>query len=101
VAGLAARRFSEVLGLGSTRAKSEERDIVNEIDRYIGWPGQALAYKIGQLKISELRKQASTELGARFNLRSFNDEVVGTGSIPLGALEAHMQGWIARQRALK
>lgn len=82
-------------------APKTEQDIVNEIDRYIGWPGQALAYKIGQLKISELRKRASTALGARFNLRAFNDEVVGTGSIPLGALEAHMQGWIERQRALK
>ena len=81
-------------------APKTEQDIVNEIDRYIGWPGQALAYKIGQLKISELRKQASAALGARFNLRAFNDEVVGTGSIPLGALELHMQGWIERQRAL-
>ncbi|MES3024111.1 MAG: DUF885 domain-containing protein [Pseudomonadota bacterium] len=82
-------------------APKTEQDIVNEIDRYIGWPGQALAYKIGQLKISELRKRASEALGARFDLRAFNDEVVGTGSIPLGALETHMQGWIARQRARK
>jgi uncharacterized protein (DUF885 family) len=82
-------------------APKTDQDIVNEVDRYIGWPGQALAYKIGQLKISELRKRASTALGARFNLRAFNDEVVGTGSIPLGALEAHMQGWIERQGALK
>jgi uncharacterized protein (DUF885 family) len=82
-------------------APKTEQDIVNEIDRYIGWPGQALAYKIGQLKISELRKQASTALGTRFDLRAFNDEILGTGSIPLGALETHMQGWIARQRALK
>jgi uncharacterized protein (DUF885 family) len=82
-------------------APKTEQDIVNEIDRYIGWPGQALAYKIGQLKISELRQKASTALGARFDLRAFNDEVVGTGSIPLGALELHMQAWIERQRAPK
>jgi uncharacterized protein (DUF885 family) len=82
-------------------APKTEQDIVNEIDRYIGWPGQALAYKIGQLKISELRKRAGTALGARFDLRKFNDEVLGTGSIPLAALETHMQGWIERQKKLK
>ncbi len=82
-------------------APKTEQDIVNEIDRYIGWPGQALAYKIGQLKISELRKRASDALGARFDLRAFNDEVVGTGSIPLGALELHIQDWIKRQAARK
>ena len=84
-----------------TNAPKTEQDIVNEIDRYIGWPGQALAYKIGQLKISELRKRASDTLGARFDLRAFNDEVVGTGSIPLGALELHIQDWIKRQAARK
>lgn len=82
-------------------APKTEQDIVNEIDRYIGWPGQALAYKVGQLKISELRKRASTSLGERFDLRAFNDEILGTGSIPLGALETHMQGWIDRQSKLQ
>ena len=82
-------------------APKTEQDIVNEIDRYIGWPGQALAYKIGQLKISELRKRATDTLGTRFDLRAFNDEVVGTGSIPLGALETHINGWIERQRGAK
>ena len=82
-------------------APKTEQDIVNEIDRYIGWPGQALGYKIGQLKISELRKRASDTLGASFDLRAFNDEVVGTGSIPLTALELHIQDWIKRQAARK
>ena len=80
-------------------APKTEQDIVNEIDRYIGTPGQALAYKIGQLKISELRARAQGRLGNRFNLRTFNDEVLGTGSIPLDALEEHMDAWIATQAA--
>ena len=78
----------------TTRAKTEQ-DIVNEIDRYIGTPGQALAYKIGQLKISELRGEAERELGDGFDLRAFNDAVLATGSVPLEALETHIDAWIA------
>ncbi len=74
------------------------QDVVNEIDRYIGWPGQALAYKIGQLKISELREKATRELGDRFDLRAFNDAVLETGSVPLQVLEAHINEWIAGQK---
>lgn len=82
-------------------APKTEQDIVNEIDRYIGTPGQALAYKIGQLKISELRARAQSKLGERFDLRAFHDEVLGTGSIPLDALEKHMNQWIAEQAQAK
>jgi uncharacterized protein (DUF885 family) len=79
-------------------APKTEQDIVNEIDRYIGNPGQALAYKIGQLKISELRDRASRRLGAKFDLRDFNDAVLAIGSVPLAVLETHIDAWIEDQQ---
>jgi uncharacterized protein (DUF885 family) len=80
-------------------APKSEQDIVNEIDRYIGTPGQALAYKIGQLKIIELRERSRAALGAKFDLRDFNDAVLATGSVPLAALEKHIDAWIAGRKA--
>lgn len=79
-------------------APKTDQDIINEIDRYIGTPGQALAYKIGQLKISELRARAQKAIGATFDLRAFNDEVLSTGSVPLDTLEKHIDQWIAQQK---
>ena len=82
-------------------AAKTEQDIVNEIDRYIGTPGQALAYKIGQIKISELRARATRELGPKFDLREFNDAVLETGSVPLEALERHIDAWIVTRKGAK
>jgi uncharacterized protein (DUF885 family) len=76
-----------------------DQDIQNEIDRYISWPGQALAYKLGQLKIQALRAEAEKALGQRFDIRAFHDKLLGSGALPLSVLETQMRAWIAEQSA--
>jgi uncharacterized protein (DUF885 family) len=75
----------------------DEPSIQAEVDRYIAIPGQALAYKVGQLKILELRERARTQLGPKFDIRAFHDELLGGGALPLDVLDARINAWIASQ----
>jgi uncharacterized protein (DUF885 family) len=75
-----------------------DQDIIVEVDRYIAWPGQALAYKMGQLKIKELRDYATTELGPKFDVREFHDHILDGGALPLDILDARIKTWVAEKK---
>ena len=79
-------------------SSQDEPSIQSETDRYIAYPGQALAYKLGQLKILELRERAKTELGDKFDIRHFHDEILNGGALPLDVLDTRVTGWIAEQK---
>ena len=76
-----------------------KQDVMNEVDRYINWPGQALAYKIGQLKIQELKDKSKDELGARFDIKDFHHEILKRGALPLDILEEYINQWIAETKS--
>jgi uncharacterized protein (DUF885 family) len=83
--------FHEHSGVGETSVQAE-------VDRYIAWPSQALAYKVGQLKILELRDRAQKALGDKFDIRAFHDQVIDSGALPLDLLDARIDAWIAAQK---
>lgn len=78
----------------------DETNVQSEVDRYIAWPGQALGYKMGQLKILELRDRAKAALGPKFDIRAFHDEVLDSGALPLDVLDQRVDSWIAAQKKL-
>ncbi|RMF12589.1 MAG: DUF885 domain-containing protein [Alphaproteobacteria bacterium] len=78
---------------------SDQSEVVPEIERYMAWPGQALGYKLGQLKILELREEARRELGDSFDIKEFHDVVLGDGAVPMAVLEAKVKAWIAQRKA--
>jgi uncharacterized protein (DUF885 family) len=78
----------------------DEPNIQTEVDRYIGWPGQALAYKLGQLEILKLRDEARQRLGDKFDIRAFHDEVLRNGPLPLDILQSEVENWIAEQNGV-
>jgi len=94
--------------MGWTRKQAEEFmlahtaltpiNISNEVDRYIGWPGQALAYKVGQIEILRLRAEAEQKLGKRFELKSFHSVVLGAGAVTLPTLERRVNAWVENAR---
>jgi prolyl oligopeptidase len=98
--GIHHKRWSreQAIAFFKENAAKTELDITNEVDRYIAWPGQALAYKIGELKIKELRARAEKELGPRFDVRDFHDAVLLQGALPLQILETVVEEWIAGRK---
>jgi len=78
----------------------DEPNIQTEVDRYIGWPAQALAYKLGQLQILKLRDEARQRLGDKFDIRAFHDEVLGNGPLPLDVLQSEVENWIAEENGV-
>jgi uncharacterized protein (DUF885 family) len=96
--GLHSKKWTRQQVVDYFRAHSaiDEVEIQSETDRYIVWPGQALAYKTGQLKILELRERAQKELGPKFDIRAFHDEVLSAGALPMDLLEKRIENWIAR-----
>jgi uncharacterized protein (DUF885 family) len=100
--GLHDKRWSrqQVVDFFHEHSGESEALVQSETDRYISWPAQALSYKIGQLTILKLREEAKVSLGSKFDIRSFHDEVLGAGALPLDVLSERLHQWIAKQKQL-
>jgi uncharacterized protein (DUF885 family) len=100
--GMHAKGWSRDRALEFMRSNTalSEHEIATEIDRYISWPGQALSYKLGEIRIRELRALAELELGERFDLRAFHDALLSLGSVPLSVLDAHMREWVKQRKGV-
>jgi uncharacterized protein (DUF885 family) len=98
--GVHAKRWTRAQVMDYFRANTpqSERDLFTETNRYIVWPGQATSYKVGMLKILELRERAKNELGAKFDLRAYHDLVLKNGAVPMGILEENVQAWVAKTK---
>jgi len=98
--GIHAKGWSRQQAIDYFRANTALSDahIAAEVDRYVAWPGQALAFKVGQLRIQELRRRAQQQLGARFDIRAFHEQVLDSGSLPLAVLEQKIDRWIESQK---
>jgi uncharacterized protein (DUF885 family) len=94
--GIHAKKWTrdQVVQYMRDHSTTNEAGIQSETDRYIAWPGQALAYKIGQLTILRLREKAQQELGDKFDIRAFHDQVLGAGALPMETLEERINAWI-------
>jgi uncharacterized protein (DUF885 family) len=90
----------EAIDFFAANSSKQLHDITVEIDRYIVWPGQALAYKIGELKFKELRARATKELGDKFDIRTFHDACLENGALPIDVLDAYIDEWIEEQKAV-
>jgi len=98
--GIHAKGWSRQRGIDYFRANTALPDalIAAEVDRYVAWPGQALAFKVGELKIQELRRRTQEKLGPRFDIRAFHAQVLDSGPLPLAVLEQKIDRWIASQQ---
>jgi len=99
--GFHSRRWTrqQVVDYFHAHSAIDEVDVQTETDRYISIPGQALSYKVGQLKILELRERAKKTLGAKFDIRKFHDTVLDAGALPLDVLESRVDAWIASEKS--
>jgi uncharacterized protein (DUF885 family) len=99
--GLHAKKWTraQVVQFFHDHSGTDEVEVQSETDRYISWPAQALGYKVGQLAILGLREKAKKELGSKFDIRKFHDEVLGAGALPMDVLDARIDAWIASQKA--